>query len=246
MDLGELGTRIRRRREARGLKQADLASALRVTPQAVSKWERGENAPDIVVLVPLSRLLDVSVEWLLGGGPAERETFEAVVMVTTVEGYASRSRTESPRALAAWINGVHHTVTEAMRHFDGVPVKYVGDGALAFFSGPGLDERAARSALRMCHLLEGVAVALHRGPIYLGQIGHDDYAALDILGATVNTAFMALAHVPARCPSRLGATSSVLAGLPREIEARPAGSLELASERAPIALFELLERAGRE
>jgi len=40
-----------------------------------------------VVLVPLSRLLDVSVEWLLGGSPIERETFEAVVMVTTVRGY---------------------------------------------------------------------------------------------------------------------------------------------------------------
>ena len=62
MDLGQLGARIKKRREARGLKQADLASALRVTPQAVSKWELGENAPDIVVLVPLSRLLDVSVE----------------------------------------------------------------------------------------------------------------------------------------------------------------------------------------
>jgi class 3 adenylate cyclase len=244
MDLGELGARIRKRREARGLKQADLASALRVTPQAVSKWERGENAPDIVVLVPLARLLDVSVEWLLGGSPTERETFEAVVMVTAVAGYAVRSRVESPPALAAWINGVHHTVTEAMRHFDGVPVKYLGDGALAFFSGSGLDERAVRSALRMCRLLEGVVVTLHRGPIYLGQIGHTDYAALDILGATVNTTFMVAAHVPARCRSRVGATSSLLAGLPQEIEARPAGSVELASERLPVELFDLREGAS--
>ena len=67
--------------------------------------------------------------------------------------------------------------------------------------------------------------------------------ALDILGATVNTAFMVLPHVATRCPSRLGATSSVLAELPPEIEPRPAGSLELASERAPIELFELFERA---
>ena len=242
MDLGELGTRIKKRREARGLKQADLASALRVTPQAVSKWERGENAPDIVLLVPLSRLLDVSVEWLLGGSPVERETFDAVVMVTTVGGYAARSQSESPRALAAWINGLHHTVTEVMRHFDGVPVKYIGDGALAFFSGPGLAERAVRSALRMRDLLEGLVVALHRGPIYLGRIGHDDYAALDILGATVNTAFLVERQVPSRCPSRLGATSSVLAELPQEIEPRPAGSLVLASERAPVDLFELFER----
>ena len=243
MDLGELGARIKKRREARGLRQADLASALRVTPQAVSKWERGENAPDIVVLVPLSRLLDVSVEWLLGGSPVERETFEAVVMVTSVRGYAERSQAESPRALAAWINGLHHTVTEATRHFDGVPVKYVGDGTLAFFSGPELVERSARSALRMRRLVEGLVVALHRGPIYLGRIGHDDYAALDILGATVNTAFIALLHVTARCPSGVGATSSVLAGLPPEVEPRSAGSLDLASERAPIELFDLADRS---
>lgn len=239
MDLGELGARIRERREARGLKQADLASALRVTPQAVSKWERGENAPDIVVLVPLSRLLDVSVEWLLGGGPNERETFEAVVMVTTVRGYAARSQTASPRALAAWINGVHHTVTETTRHFDGVPVKYVGDGALAFFSGPGSGERAVRSAQRMRDLLDVLVVALHRGPIYLGRIGHDDYAALDILGATVNTAFLVLPHVAARCPSRLGVTSSALEGLPPDVAPRSVGAVELAGERAPIELFEL-------
>lgn len=131
MDVEALGARIKHRREARSLRQADLASALRVTPQAVSKWERGENAPDIVVLVPLARLLDVGVGWLLGGSPTERETFEAIVMVTSVRGYAERSQVESPRSLAAWINGLHHTVTEVMRHFDGVPVKYVGDGALA-------------------------------------------------------------------------------------------------------------------
>jgi class 3 adenylate cyclase len=243
MDLGELGARIRRRREARGLKQADLASALRVTPQAVSKWERGENAPDIVALVPLARLLDVSVEWLLGGSPTERETFEAVVVVTGVRGYAERSLAESPRALAAWINGLHHTMTETVRHFDGVPVKYVGDGALAFFSGAGLGERAARSALRMRDLLEGLVVALHRGPIYLGRIGHEDYATLDILGATVNTAFMLLEHVAARCQSRLGATAATVAGLPPEIEPRPVGSVELGTGRARIELFELFLRS---
>jgi class 3 adenylate cyclase len=242
MDLGELGARIKKRREARGLRQADLASALRVTPQAVSKWERGENAPDIVVLVPLCRLLDVSVEWLLGGSPIERETFDAVVLVTMVQGYADRSRRESPRALAAWINGLHHIVTEALRHFDGVPVKYVGDGALGFFSGPGMAERAARAALRMRDLVDNVVVALHRGPIYLGRIGHDDYASLDILGATVNTAFMVLPHVAARCPTRLAATAALVPELASDIEPRPAGALELAGEAVPVELVELVAR----
>jgi class 3 adenylate cyclase len=240
VDLGELGGRIKKRREARGLRQADLAGALRVSPQAVSKWERGENAPDIVVLVPLARLLDVSVEWLLAGGPVERETFEAVVLVTTIAGYAARSRAESPRALAAWINGIHYTVTEALRHFDGVPVKYLGDGALGFFAGAGMEERACRAALRMRDLVDSLSAAMHKGPIYLGTIGHPDHASLDILGATVNTAFLILPHVAERCPSRVAASSTLASSLPESIEAQPSGTLEILAERAPLPLFEVI------
>lgn len=173
------------------------------------------------------------------GSANERETIDAVVMVTVVAGYAERSRAEPPRALAAWINGIHHTATEAVRHFDGVPVKYVGDGALAFFSGPGLVERAVGSALRVRGLVEGLTVALHRGPIYLGRIGHEDYAAPDILGAAVNVAFMALPHVTERCATRVGITASLAGDLPPGVEAKTVGSAELAGERAPIELLEL-------
>jgi transcriptional regulator with XRE-family HTH domain len=239
VDLGELGARIKKRREVRGLRQSDLASALRVSPQAVSKWERGENAPDIVVLVPLSRLLDVSLEWLLGGSPIERETFDAVVVLTSVTGYAERSRKESPRALAAWINGIHYTVTEAMRHFDGVPVKYLGDGLLGFFSGANMTDRACRAAMRMRDLVESVGVVLHKGPIYLGTIGHPDHAALDILGAAVNTAFIVLPHVHARCSRRIAATGALAADLPASIETERITSLEIDGEGAPIELFDI-------
>jgi class 3 adenylate cyclase len=239
MDLSLLGSRIKGRREARGLRQSDLASALRLSPQAVSKWERGENAPDIVLLVPLARLLDVSVEWLLGGSPVERETFDAAVLVTTWRGFAARSQALGPRELAAWINGIHSTVTEAALHFDGVPVKYVGDGFLAFFSGARMSERAARAALRARRLVESedFGIALHRGPVHLGRIGHPDYAALDILGAAVNTAFLVLPQVHACCPGRIAATRALIEDLPPEIEPRAAASNEL-------ELFELSERSN--
>jgi len=42
----------------------------------------------------------------------------------------------------AWINDLHDTLTECVPHFDGVPVKYLGDGATAFFSGPQMAHRA--------------------------------------------------------------------------------------------------------
>ena len=121
MNLRQLGLRIKEQRERRGLRQADVANALQISSQAVSKWERGENAPDISVLVGLARLLDASVEWLLGGTSAETDTFSAVVFCTSLKGFARKAASMPPREGAAWANGVYYTLTEAMRRQDGVP-----------------------------------------------------------------------------------------------------------------------------
>ena len=43
-----------------------------VSPQAVSKWERGLACPDLVFLDDLAALLGVSLEELLIGTPAPR------------------------------------------------------------------------------------------------------------------------------------------------------------------------------
>ena len=52
-------------RKAAGLKAVDVATILRVTPSAVSKWEKGEALPSADKLIPLARLYNVSVEELL-------------------------------------------------------------------------------------------------------------------------------------------------------------------------------------
>ncbi|MDR1392616.1 MAG: helix-turn-helix domain-containing protein [Bifidobacteriaceae bacterium] len=48
-----------KRRDA-GLSQRDVAGHLHVTESAVSKWERGVSYPDITLVTPLARLLQVS------------------------------------------------------------------------------------------------------------------------------------------------------------------------------------------
>src|SRR5687767_6349065 len=67
MDVAEVGYRIRQRRAEVGLRQRDIADALQLSAQAVSKWERGESAPDIGVLPDLARLLGITTDWLLAG-----------------------------------------------------------------------------------------------------------------------------------------------------------------------------------
>lgn len=69
MDM-TLGNRIAQLRRQKGLKQEDMAEALGVSPQAVSKWENDMNCPDISLLPALAKLLEISVDELLSGKTA--------------------------------------------------------------------------------------------------------------------------------------------------------------------------------
>lgn len=211
MNLVELGERIRGLREKRGFKQRDVANALQISAQAVSKWERGENAPDIAVLLDLSKLLGVSCDTLLGRAEKSDDTFEATVFCTDMKGFGERSARMPPRDVALWANGIFHLVTEAVVRHDGVPVKYVGDGFLGFFSGPNHAQRALRAALQARSQIHSpdLGITLHTGEIYLGNIGHTEYARPDIIGDTVNTAFLVLQWASRNLESGLAITEAV-------------------------------------
>ncbi|MBE7056292.1 MAG: helix-turn-helix transcriptional regulator [Ruminococcaceae bacterium] len=52
-------------RQSKGMTQLELAEMLNYSDKAVSKWERGESMPDIAVLVEISRLFDVKLDYLI-------------------------------------------------------------------------------------------------------------------------------------------------------------------------------------
>ena len=56
----EIGSRIRKYREERGLSQKKLAQMIGVSNSRISNWEQGLNRPDADVLVNLCRALNVS------------------------------------------------------------------------------------------------------------------------------------------------------------------------------------------
>ena len=60
----DMGARIRSLRLSRNMTQEQLASALGLSPQAVSKWENGVTMPDIQLLPELSELLGVTIDGL--------------------------------------------------------------------------------------------------------------------------------------------------------------------------------------
>lgn len=65
-----IAEKITQLRKATGISQEQLAGALSVSRQSVSKWERGEAAPDIDKIVALSQYFKVSCDELLLGDTA--------------------------------------------------------------------------------------------------------------------------------------------------------------------------------
>lgn len=61
----KLGGNISTYRKRAGLTQAGLADKLNYSDKAVSKWERGESLPDVLTLVQLAELFEVTVNDLL-------------------------------------------------------------------------------------------------------------------------------------------------------------------------------------
>lgn len=54
-------------RKANHMSQSDVATKLFVTPQAVSRWERGETEPDIATIKKMAKIFGVSIEQMITG-----------------------------------------------------------------------------------------------------------------------------------------------------------------------------------
>lgn len=73
MDNSKVGKFIAERRKELGYNQKDLAEKLNVTDKAVSKWETGRSSPDVSMLIPLAKILGVSVTEILNGEKISKE-----------------------------------------------------------------------------------------------------------------------------------------------------------------------------
>lgn len=60
-----LGDKIKKAREMNNISQIKLGEMLNVTQQAVGRWEKNKSDPDISTLKKISKLLNVSLSFLL-------------------------------------------------------------------------------------------------------------------------------------------------------------------------------------
>lgn len=78
-----IGERITELRTQKNLSQGELASALSVSRQAISKWENDQSSPDTIHLIQLADLLDTEVAYLATGVKPVYE--EAPIVVNLVK-----------------------------------------------------------------------------------------------------------------------------------------------------------------
>ena len=73
-----LGENIYKFRTEANMSQTDLANALEVSRQSVSKWENNSAVPDLERLINMSKLFDVTLDELVWGKreEAKREVFQ--------------------------------------------------------------------------------------------------------------------------------------------------------------------------
>ena len=76
MDLVKFALKIKEARKEKGWTQKELAERLKITDKAVSKWERALSMPDIELLGPLSKELDIPLAKLLDVEDVIREGAE--------------------------------------------------------------------------------------------------------------------------------------------------------------------------
>lgn len=70
---------LKQLRKEKGLNQHELAVKLHVSQPAISGWEKGLNQPSIEDLIALSKLFNVSIDFLLDNKP------EDMILITKKE-----------------------------------------------------------------------------------------------------------------------------------------------------------------
>ena len=150
---------LRQCRKQKHMSQAELASLLGVTQQAVGKWESGKSSPDPTTVAKLAEILDTTADYLLGlfdptaEGQTEERFFGSYVyslipVIGTVKaGYGALAYEEDYGKEYARVNFCFHAVLLFLSSLGYPSFILHFKAALAAFRQGMLSERPHESSL---------------------------------------------------------------------------------------------------
>ena len=75
MDQEKIGLFIKQLRNEKNLTQQELADKLSVSFKTISKWECGKGLPEVSLMIPLCKELNITVNELLSGERLNMENY---------------------------------------------------------------------------------------------------------------------------------------------------------------------------
>ena len=96
MDQVKIGTFLRELRKEKNLTQEQIAEQFGVAARTVSRWENGNNMPDLSILVELADYYDVDIRELLNGERKNENMNEDMKeTLTMVADYAEKQKKQA-------------------------------------------------------------------------------------------------------------------------------------------------------
>lgn len=77
MNQEKIGKFILELRREKNMTQQELADKIGVTDRAISKWENGRGIPDLSLMIPLCKELDITINELISGEKIEKKDYQS-------------------------------------------------------------------------------------------------------------------------------------------------------------------------
>ena len=152
-----------------------------------------------------SRYLAPPVRELLDAGPFAEHALRsprhanACILFTDIRGFTELSRSIAPGVLIGTVDRCIGRQARAVERHGGYVDNFTGDGLMAIFEGPGMEENACRCALEIVwgasrqtpgrdEYAVPIGAGLHSGDVVMGSVGCESRLTYTTIGETVNVA----------------------------------------------------------
>lgn len=191
---------------------------------------------------------------------------ETSILFADIVGFTARSEGLAPEEVASFLNQYFSLAADAIFEYGGTLDKFIGDAVMAFWGAPlpqdDHAERAVRTALMMMNsldqwnrqrMVEGLdaietRIAVHSGPVVVGDIGSETRVDYTVLGNTVNVAAR-LEEFVAK-PGQIVIGETTQAAVAHMVPTEHLGNVQLKGLSRKIAVFrvavEEISRSGLE
>lgn len=149
-----IGTVIRTYRKEKNMTQEEMANRLGVTAPAVNKWEKGNSYPDITLLAPIARLLNISLDTLLS---FQEELTEEEITQIIMEA-DQRLKTESYEEVFQWAKQKIETYPNSLM--------LIWQLAISHLSCLAIEDENYKKAHKLADIQSGLERLFERGKYY--------------------------------------------------------------------------------